>query len=99
MILAGVMDAADTIDDSERSAAVEYGLTSGSGIVRLAALPALAALEGLDVAKQRAATDSSEKVRAWATKPPAQTPLALTEPPASHAQHQSADDGDQTTLF
>jgi len=55
MILAGVMDAADTIDDSV--------------------------------------------VCAWATKPPAQTPRALTEPPASHAQHQSADDGDQPTLF
>lgn len=38
-------------------------------------------------------------VCAWATKPPAQTPRALTEPPAFHAQHQSADDGDQPTLF
>jgi hypothetical protein len=51
MILAGVMDAADTIPDVDRAVVIEIGLTSGSGIFRLAALPALAALEGPELAK------------------------------------------------
>ena len=106
MILAGVMDAADTIAEVDRAVAVEVGLTSGSGIVRFAALTALAVLEGPDVAKARAATDPSEKVRAWAKRTPPPNPLALREQPDADTSHQPPDAGespprcgDQPTLF
>ncbi len=52
-LAAGVMDAAEHIPGDERSLAAAAGLDSGSGIVRLAALPALAALEGPDAALAR----------------------------------------------
>lgn len=104
MILAGVMDAADTIPEGERATAVERGLISGSGIVRLAALPALAAFEGIDAARQRAAADPSEKVRAWAEKASRPNQLPLGMPPESGADQQPSDaeqppPGDQPALF
>jgi hypothetical protein len=64
-LAAGVMDAAHHIPRDQRAVAVAIGLDSGSGIVRLAGLPALAALEGLDAALARAAADPSAKVQAW----------------------------------
>jgi hypothetical protein len=70
-LTAGVMDAAEHIPSDERALAVAAGLDSGSGIVRLAALPALAALEGPDAALARAAADRSAKVRAWTPTAPA----------------------------
>jgi hypothetical protein len=70
-LAAGVMDAAQNIPNDERVLAVAAGLDSGSGIVRLAALPALAALEGADTALTRAAADPSAKVRAWTPTAPA----------------------------
>ncbi|MDE0778266.1 MAG: hypothetical protein OSB43_18455 [Nocardioides sp.] len=104
MILAGVMDAADTIPEGERGTAVDLGLTSGSGIVRLAALPALAAFEGLDAASKRAAADPSEKVRAWAEKASRPNQLSPGKPRESGADQQPSDaeqppPGDQPTLF
>lgn len=105
MILAGVMDAADSIPEIERAAAIEGGLTWGSAIVRLAALPALAAFEGPDAAKRRAATDPSEKVRAWGEKASRPKQLPLGEPPDATAGDQEPSDaerpafGDQTRLF
>jgi hypothetical protein len=57
------MDAAEHIPSDERAAAVAAGLSSGSGIVRLAALPVLAALDGLEAA--RAEADPSARVRPW----------------------------------
>lgn len=53
------------LPSAERAEAVAAGLASGSGIVRLAALPALAEIEGMDHALARAANDPSAKVRAW----------------------------------
>lgn len=106
LVLAGVMDAADSIPEVDRAAAIEVGLTSGSGIVRLAALPALAALEGPDAAKRRAASDPSEKVRAWAEKVSRPGQLALTEEPDADPASNASDAGqspsprdDQPTLF
>jgi hypothetical protein len=105
MILAGVMDAADSIPEVERSAAIEVGLTSGSGIVRLAALPALAELEGPDAAKRRATTDPSEKVRAWGEKSsrPIQLPLGAAPSSATGDQDPSGAEqptpGQEPTLF
>jgi hypothetical protein len=64
-LAAGVMDAASYIPPAEQPAAISFGLASGSGIVRLAALPALAMLEGVDVALARARSDASAKIRAW----------------------------------
>jgi hypothetical protein len=45
-LTAGIMDAAEHIPNDDRAVAVAVGLDSGSGIVRLAALPAFAVLEG-----------------------------------------------------
>jgi hypothetical protein len=104
MTLAGMMDAADAIPEGDRVTAVEVGLTSGSGIVRLAALPALAAIEGLDAATRRAAADPSDKVRSWAEKATRPNQLALEEPAISGIDQPPPDaqqlrSGDQRTLF
>lgn len=104
MTLAGMMDAADAIPEGDRATAVEVGLTSGSGIVRLAALPALAAIEGLDVAIRRAAADPSEKVRSWAEKATRPNQLAPEEPAESGIDQPPRDvepprHGDHPTLF
>jgi hypothetical protein len=64
-LAAGVMDATTHLPSAERAEAVDAGLASGSGVVRLAALPALAAIEGTGYALARVATDPSAKVRAW----------------------------------
>jgi hypothetical protein len=66
-VAAGVMDMAGRIPPAERDEALEVGLGWRSGIVRLAALPALAEFSGRDIALARAAGDPSAKVRAWAT--------------------------------
>lgn len=64
-LAAGVMDATTHLPSAERAEAIAAGLASGSGTVRLAALPALAELEGTNHALARAAGDPSAKVRAW----------------------------------
>lgn len=64
-LAAGVMDATAHLPSGERAEAVEAGLASGSGVVRLAALSALAEIEGIGCALARAATDPSTKVRGW----------------------------------
>jgi len=98
-LAAGIMDAAEHIPPSERSEVVAAGLGSGSGVVRLAALPALAALEGPEAALARAAADSSVKVRAWTPVPPpagsghldvAVTADEGTVPPRSTARGQAS---------
>jgi hypothetical protein len=99
MILAGIMDAADAIEERERATAIELGLTSGSGIVRLAALPALATVEGPDAARQRAAADQSEKVRTWTPKPPPRAPRTIGDLPDSGKRPARDRDRDQPTLF
>ena len=66
-LLAGVMDAADVLPPTQRDAAAEAGLASRHRSVRLAALPILAGLHGIDEAIRRASGDPSASVRAWAT--------------------------------
>ena len=73
LLAAGIMEAATHLPLTEQAEAVAAGLASGSGIVRLAALPALATLEGIDHASARAAADPSAKVRAWTPTVPAST--------------------------
>ena len=80
-VAAGVMDATNHLPSSDRSAAVALGLTSGSGTVRLAALPALATLQGDDAALTRARSDTSATVRDW-TPRVASDPSAPSTPPA-----------------
>jgi hypothetical protein len=65
---AGVMDAADHLPPVDLTVVASIGVQHGSGIVRLAALPLLAKLAGVDAALERARADPSAKVRAW--KPP-----------------------------
>jgi hypothetical protein len=67
-LAAGVMDASAHIPTRDRSDALAEGLAWGSGIVRLAALPGLAAVRGSEAALARAAGDPSAKVRAWTPK-------------------------------
>ena len=76
-LAAGVMDAAEQIPADERAIALAAGLDAGSGIVRLAALPAFAELEGHAAALARAAADPSAKVRVWT---PTASPARGSEP-------------------
>ena len=66
-LLAGVMDATDALPPIQREAAVEAGMASRHRSVRLAALPVVASLHGIDEAIRRASDDPSASVRAWAT--------------------------------
>jgi hypothetical protein len=97
-IAAGVIDGADHIPAPDLPAAVALGLASGSGIVRLAALPLLATLEGVDAALARARSDASAKVRAW-------TPRTASDlsPPANASRSTASgapeDDLDQLSFF
>jgi hypothetical protein len=97
-LAAGVMDAASHIPPAEQPAALSLGLASGSGIVRLAALPALAMLEGVDVALARARSDASAKIRAW-TPPLAGDPSAAVNALPSNAPRVPDDDRNQLNLF
>lgn len=65
-LLAGVTDAADVLPPTQRQAAVEAGMASRHRSVRLAALPVLAGLHGIDEAIRRASDDPSASVRGWA---------------------------------
>jgi hypothetical protein len=67
-VAAGVMDSAGHIPAAEARQAVVAGLNAGSGTVRLAALPALAALDGAHAALARARSDASAKVRGWSPR-------------------------------
>ncbi len=62
---AGVMAAADNIAGDQHAELAEVGLSHGSGAVRLAALPILAATSGTAAAIDVARRDPSAKVRAW----------------------------------
>lgn len=97
-IAAGVMDAANHISTGDLPAAVALGLASGSGIVRLAVLPALAPLEGVDAALARARSDPSAKVRTWAPRITSYPPTLSTTPPPA-APRAPDDDRNQPSLF
>lgn len=64
-IVVGVMDAADHLAPEQHAVLAEIGLDHGSGTVRLAALPILAATSGTGAAIDVARRDPSAKVRAW----------------------------------
>lgn len=97
-LAAGVMDASSHMPVHHRSDAVATGLAWGSGIVRLAALPALADFEGTEAALARAAGDPSAKVRAWTPKP---IPSPEPSKPVSSADDQGSAGGatGQARLF
>lgn len=63
--VAGVMDAAEHLLPDERTQLASIGTSHGSGIVRLAALPVVASISGVDAALALARCDSSTHVRAW----------------------------------
>jgi hypothetical protein len=98
---AGVMDAAGQVRVAERSEVLAAGLGWGSGTVRLAALPSLAELEGLDAAQTRAASDGSAKVRAWAARnAPAQRAPGTSNGDEHRGPASPTTDGvDRATLF
>ena len=85
--VAGVIDAADHIPPDQRATLAAVGLDHRSGIVRLAALPILAAASGADAAIAVAQRDPSAKVRAWKPAPSAaaQNPV-VTDPPSGAAE-------------
>jgi hypothetical protein len=97
-VAAGVMDAALHVPAADQPTAASLGLASGSGVVRLAALPAYATLEGVDVALARARSDPSATVRAW-TPRIAGDPSAPLNAPRSAAQTVKEDARDQLSLF
>jgi hypothetical protein len=94
------MDAAERVPPEQHGALAEVGLNHGSGTVRLAALPILAATSGTDVAIAIARRDPSAKVRAW--KPiPSDTERSPTGGrPSSDAAESSTDTmSGQPSLF
>lgn len=95
-VVAGVMDAADQVAVRDRPNLIAVGLTSGSGIVRLAALPALAKLAGPEVATERARSDPSAKVWAWK---PAEQRRPSEGVPAAGESRRSHDEPGQPRLF
>jgi hypothetical protein len=90
------------IDPNERAEAIGIGV-SGSRTVRLAAVHALAELEGAEVARQTAQRDVSIKVRAWADKPRSELPgvaPSSDEPPAPQRSPRRSTGGpNQPSLF
>ena len=97
-VAAGVMDGADHIPAADLPAVVALGLAAGSGIVRLAALPLLTTLKGIDAALARARSDSSAKVRAWTPRMASDVSLPAIAS-RSTASGAPADDLDQLSFF
>lgn len=64
-VLHGLIDSADSLDESDRRRVVQHGLRCGVGRVRRAALDRLCELDGPEVAIRRARADSNRSVRAW----------------------------------
>jgi len=98
--VAGVMDAAEHIPLDQRAILAEVGLNHGSGTVRLAALPVLAAISGTEAAAAAARRDPSAKVRAWEPNlsDTAQSP-DVTAPPSGAAENSTDAAGGQVSLF
>ncbi len=97
---AGVMDAAEHVPLDQRAILAEVGLNHGSGTVRLAALPILAATSGTNAAIAAARRDPSAKVRAWKPNPSATARTPDVAAPPSGAADRSTDvPGGQASLF
>ncbi len=97
-VAAGVMDGADHIPAADLPAVVALGLAAGSGTVRLATLPLLATLKGIDAALARARSDASAKVRAWIPRMASDVSLPAIAS-RSIASGAPADDLDQLSFF
>lgn len=98
--VAGVMAAADHIPADQRAELAEMGVNHGSGVVRLAALPVLAATSGTEVAMSVARRDPSAKVRAWKPIPSGSERSPSGGRPSSDAAERSTDTSSgQTSLF
>lgn len=98
--VAGVMAAADHIPADQHAALAEMGVNHGSGVVRLAALPVLAATSGTEVAMSVARRDPSAKVRAWKPIPSDSERSPSGGRPSSDAAERSTDTSSgQPSLF
>lgn len=98
--VAGVMDAADHVPPGQHAELAQVGLDHGSGVVRLTALPILAATSGTDAAIAVAQRDPSAKVRAWKPDPGATEPISAGSPQSSDVVTSSTDnDSRQPSLF
>jgi hypothetical protein len=86
----GVMDAADHVPPGQQAELAEVGLDHGSGVVRLTALPILAATSGTDAAIAVAQRDPSAKVRAW-------TPIPSDSERGPRGGHPSSDAAENST--
>lgn len=73
-VIHGMLDAADTLQGTERRGLVDRGLHGGQSNVRLAALDLLCELDGPDAARARTHTDTNATVRKW------QPAIELTQP-------------------
>ncbi len=96
----GVLDAADHVAPEQHAVLAEIGLNHGSGSVRLATLPILAATSGSDAALDVARRDRSAKVRAW--KPiPSGTERSPTggRPSSDSAETSTGTSSGQPSLF
>jgi hypothetical protein len=64
-VVHGLLDAADTIDETRRRRLIRRGLQAAQASVRRTALDRLCELDGLEKARRRARTDSNATVREW----------------------------------
>jgi hypothetical protein len=98
--VAGVMDAAEHVPPEQHAVLVDLGLDHGSGTVRLAALPILAATSGTGSAIDVARRDPSAKVRAWKPIPSDIDRSPIGGRPSSDAAESSTDTSSrQPSLF
>jgi hypothetical protein len=61
----GLLDAADTIDETQRRRLIRRGLQTAQASVRRTALDRLCELDGPEKGRRRARADSNAKVREW----------------------------------
>ena len=101
-LVAGVLDAAAALNADQKEALIAVTVRWPDGTVRLAVLPVVAAVHGIDEAQAWARRDSSAKVRAWATRVAKMAPvlpgLAVVEAPPSTSSR-TARAADQPSLF
>jgi len=98
--VAGVMAAVDNVPQDQHTELAELGTNHGSGTVRLAALPILAASCGTDVAIEVARRDPSAKVRAWKPTPAgSERSPSGGRPSADAVESSTVTSSDQPSLF
>ena len=90
------MAAVDNVPQDQHTELAELGTKHGSGTVRLAALPILAASCGTDVAIEVARRDPSAKVRAWKPTPSDSERSPSGGRPSADAAESSTDRADMS---